>query len=155
MKLKECSICGRRFAANRLEKHKKICKATSKKRKVFDSVKMRVDGTEAAKFVIGKKKTNKPEKVKPNNWRAKHEEFVQTVRYAKAVTAIEKHGGDIRVVPKPVSNMNSDYIQCPNCGRKFNEKAGSRHIPLCKEKGQLTAIKQQQRHPIALVPNRR
>jgi hypothetical protein len=27
------------------------------------------------------------------------------------------------------SGPPSDYIQCPSCGRSFNQKAGERHIP--------------------------
>ncbi len=119
---------------------------------MFDSVKMRVDGTEAAKFVINKKK--KPERVKPNNWRVKHEEFLQTVRYAKTVSKIEKNGGDIRLLPKPPASLNLDYVQCPNCGRKFNEKAASRHLPLCKEKAQMNSVKQK-RLPLNIIQTKR
>ncbi len=138
VKLKECSICGRNFAADRLDTHKKICKSTSKKRKQFDSVKMRVEGTEAEKYVEKKKKSKQSEKpAKPNNWRKKHEEFIETVRYAKAVSQVERDGGNIRDIPKPAAASNSDYIQCPKCGRKFNEQAGNRHIPICKEKMQV------------------
>ena len=25
----------------------------------------------------------------------------------------------------------SDYVQCPHCGRRFNEAAADRHIPKC------------------------
>lgn len=47
-----CPICGRRFAADRLSKHKSICKNTSqKKRKVFDTTKHRTEGTDLAPYV--------------------------------------------------------------------------------------------------------
>ena len=47
-----CPICGRRFAADRLSKHKSICKNTSqKKRKVFDTTKHRTEGTDLAQYV--------------------------------------------------------------------------------------------------------
>lgn len=29
---------------------------------------------------------------------------------------------------------NPDYVTCPHCTRRFNESAGERHIPICKEK---------------------
>ena len=57
--LKPCPNCGRKFAAERLAKHAKVCKDSAKKlakRKVFDPVKMRVDGTEQAQYQ-GKTKT--------------------------------------------------------------------------------------------------
>ena len=48
-----CSLCGRNFASDRIEKHEGICaKTKSKKRKVFDITKMRVKGTEAESFVL-------------------------------------------------------------------------------------------------------
>lgn len=51
--LVSCSLCGRSFASDRIEKHEGICaKTKSKKRKVFDITKMRVKGTEAESFVL-------------------------------------------------------------------------------------------------------
>lgn len=48
-----CSLCGRNFASDRIEKHEGICaKTKAKKRKVFDITKMRVKGTEAESFVL-------------------------------------------------------------------------------------------------------
>lgn len=48
-----CSLCGRNFAPDRIEKHESICaKTKNKKRKVFDITKMRVQGTEAESFVL-------------------------------------------------------------------------------------------------------
>lgn len=29
-----------------------------------------------------------------------------------------------------------DYVQCPYCSRRFNEKAAERHINFCKEQAQ-------------------
>jgi hypothetical protein len=43
-----------------------------------------------------------------------------------------REGGDsvdaVHVDPNP------DYVTCPHCTRRFNESAGERHIPLCKDK---------------------
>ncbi len=51
--LVSCSLCGRSFAPDRIEKHEGICaKTKTKKRKVFDITKMRVKGTEAESFVL-------------------------------------------------------------------------------------------------------
>lgn len=54
LKLKECSNCGRHFAIDRIQVHQNACKH-QKKRKTFDSTKMRVSGTEAESFVKKKK----------------------------------------------------------------------------------------------------
>lgn len=51
--LTPCRNCGRNFATDRVSRHESICKKTAtKKRKVFDPVKHRVEGTEAAKYVL-------------------------------------------------------------------------------------------------------
>ena len=51
VELAPCKVCGRKFARERLDKHMAVCKdATKKKRKVFDPVKMRTDGTELAQY---------------------------------------------------------------------------------------------------------
>lgn len=45
--LVECRFCERRFNANAITRHEPICqKSQQKKRKVFDSAKQRVEGTE-------------------------------------------------------------------------------------------------------------
>ena len=52
-----CKNCGRNFAEDRVEKHEEICFLTSKKkRKTYDSTKKRVEGTDAATFVLNPKK---------------------------------------------------------------------------------------------------
>lgn len=116
-----CKICGRHFNSDRIEKHQAICtKAASKakKLKVFDPIKMRTQGTESEKFVkkgVHLKPTPKPKK---KDWRKQHEDFIATIRAAKSGNA-----------PPPTDN--SDYIDCPHCGRKFSESAADRHIPKC------------------------
>ncbi len=63
--LQECHTCGRKFAPDRLAKHYKVCKkASSKKRKVFDPVKMRNKGTENENYVMNQppKKNAQPTK---------------------------------------------------------------------------------------------
>ena len=71
--LAPCYNCGRSFAAERLAKHEAICNKTGRKqRKVFDSTKMRTQGTEAAQFNRpGARKATVPPKPK-SNWRKKH-----------------------------------------------------------------------------------
>jgi hypothetical protein len=33
----------------------------------------------------------------------------------------------------PPRSQNADYIECPHCLRRFNQTAGERHIPKCKD----------------------
>lgn len=40
-------------------------------------------------------------------------------------------GGKLSDLPPPPPSTNPDYIQCPHCGRRFNEAAAERHIPKC------------------------
>lgn len=62
--LRSCPTCGRNFAADRLQKHMKICKKNSnKKRKVFDSSKHRTEGTEMSQYVKQGRHLKEPTKV--------------------------------------------------------------------------------------------
>lgn len=146
--LAECRFCGRRFATDRLGVHEDICgKTGKKKRKIFDSTKHRVQGTELETYVIpgGKKVPSKkintnhqdrkhssklgaPPK---NNWRRTHEEFIAAIRAAKQAQNYVAQGGKLSDLPPPPPSSNPDYVQCPHCGRKFNEGAAQRHIPKC------------------------
>lgn len=128
-----CDTCGRGFDRGRIEKHRGICKkAASKKVKVFDATKMRTKGTEVEAYV--KRGLHKKEvPVKKSNWRAVHEEFIQTVRQAKVMQDHLAKGGKLSDLPPPPPSSNPDYVPCPYCGRKFNESAAERHIPRCKE----------------------
>lgn len=119
----------------------------STKRRIFDASKQRIVGTDAEKF------NRKPGKgmprsqssyssaaqqkglttgVKKNNWRKKHEEFIQSIRAAKQVQAHIARGGKLSDLPPPPPSENPDYIQCPHCGRRFNQQAAERHIPKCE-----------------------
>ena len=46
---------------------------------------------------------------------------------------IEKEGGDVAMLAPPPVSKNLDYIECPHCNRRFNQTAGERHIPKCKD----------------------
>lgn len=43
-------------------------------------------------------------------------------------------GGNLADLPAPPPLDTSDLTPCPHCGRKFNENAAARHIPLCLER---------------------
>ncbi|XP_067132459.1 uncharacterized protein [Centruroides vittatus] len=128
-----CSLCGRHFAKDRIEKHEVICqKINQKKRKVFDACKMRVKGTEAESFVRKGISVKEEPVKKKSNWRTKHESFLESIREAKRVQKHLAAGGKISDLPPPKPSENPDYVQCPYCNRKFNEAAADRHIPKCK-----------------------
>ncbi|XP_072930166.1 uncharacterized protein [Epargyreus clarus] len=132
-----CTVCGRRFAPDRLLKHQEICrKAHAKKRKPFDALKHRLAGTEAEPFISKLRKgvtssSTKVSKVNNSNWRQKHEEFIQAIRAAKQVQAHLNAGGKLSDLPPPPPSENPDYVQCPHCNRRFNQAAAERHIPKC------------------------
>ena len=61
LNLVPCGLCGRKFAAERIPKHQVACEkaqAAAAKRKKFDPVKMRAEGTELAQYASH---PNKPE----------------------------------------------------------------------------------------------
>ncbi len=61
-----CSVCNRRFASDRIQQHEAACMKASKQRRVFDSTKQRLEGTEAASyFRKGKGGKARNEPVKP------------------------------------------------------------------------------------------
>ncbi|XP_053571128.1 zinc finger C2HC domain-containing protein 1A isoform X2 [Bombina bombina] len=128
--LKPCKICGRTFFSATLKKHVPICqKSLVKKRKAFDSSRQRAEGTEISTIKPVKPRPEPPKK--QSNWRRKHEDFIATIRAAKGLTQIMKEGGELP--PPPPPSYDPDYVQCPYCGRRFNENAADRHINFCKE----------------------
>ncbi len=60
-----CSVCNRKFASDRIQQHEAACVNASKPRRVFDSTKQRLEGTEAASYLRktkGGKVRNEPAK---------------------------------------------------------------------------------------------
>ena len=56
----ECKFCGRRFHPDRVEKHMRICskhQKKSKRRKIYDGAKRRVEGTVFEEFQYNRSKT--------------------------------------------------------------------------------------------------
>uniref|UniRef100_W5MWQ8 Zinc finger C2HC-type containing 1C n=1 Tax=Lepisosteus oculatus TaxID=7918 RepID=W5MWQ8_LEPOC len=121
-----CTLCNRTFAAERLEKHRRVCeKMQNSRRKVFDSSKHRAKGTDLEQYINLKKKSTTPEvPPKRSTWRQKHEAFVRNVRQASEVQE--------DLPPPPPTGDNPDYVPCPHCGRRFAPRPAERHIPLCQ-----------------------
>ncbi|XP_075410338.1 zinc finger C2HC domain-containing protein 1B [Tenrec ecaudatus] len=125
-----CEVCGRRFAADALERHGPICrKLVNRKRKPFNSLKQRLQGTDIPTVRRGPQ--TKPQPVRTSNWRQQHEDFINAIRSAKQCTLAIKEGRPLP--PPPPPSINPDYIQCPYCMRRFNETAAQRHINFCKD----------------------
>ena len=75
-------------------------------------------------------------------WKEQSLSFREAIRQAKLVSQAESKAKATgiplhRLLPPPSmrsvdAGPPSDYVQCPTCGRNFNQKAGARHIPQCK-----------------------
>ncbi|XP_054018476.1 zinc finger C2HC domain-containing protein 1B [Dryobates pubescens] len=125
-----CVTCGRRFAQAVLVRHDPICrKVFKKKRKPFNSLKQRLQGTEIT--TVKTQPSQKKQPGKKSNWRQHHEDFINAIRSARQVTRALKEGRPLP--PPPPPSINPDYIQCPHCSRRFNEAAAQRHIKFCEE----------------------
>lgn len=93
-------------------------------------------GTEAEPYVKKSTRTQSQKAVsnanaKKNDWRRKHEEFIQAIRSAKQMKQHLAKGGKLSDLPPPPPSEHPDYVQCPHCKRRFNESAAERHIPKC------------------------
>ncbi|KAL3310221.1 zinc finger, C2HC-type containing 1B [Cichlidogyrus casuarinus] len=134
--LSPCHVCGRKFRSDILNRHQEVCsKLAKKKRKVFDSEKMRISGTDIPVHYNPKNKNaqayTKSEQ-KKKNWRVKHDELINAIRSARSYEISKATGAPLPPPPPPV--IDPSFVQCDYCGRRFNEKAAERHIPFCKEK---------------------
>uniref|UniRef100_A0A673XKY2 Zinc finger C2HC domain-containing protein 1C-like n=1 Tax=Salmo trutta TaxID=8032 RepID=A0A673XKY2_SALTR len=120
-----CTICHRKFAAERLEKHLQVCERMQhSSRKVFDSSKYRAKGTDLEEFMKTNSRSKSPE-VRKSNWRQKHEAFIRNLRQAHVPAA-----GALQ--PQPPIQDNDDYVTCPHCARRFAPGPAERHIPKCQ-----------------------
>ncbi|XP_073682723.1 uncharacterized protein zc2hc1c [Garra rufa] len=119
-----CNVCHRCFARDRLETHMKVCQKKRPQRKIFDMSQYRAKGTDLEEFMKTNSRSKTPE-LKKNNWRQKHEVFIQTMRQGRTHTPG-------RGPPLSVANLNSEYVTCPHCGRKFAPGPAERHIPKCQ-----------------------
>ncbi|KAI9552509.1 hypothetical protein GHT06_022875 [Daphnia sinensis] len=124
-----CPICFRTFKVESLERHKNVCqKVATKKRKVFDSAKQRLeDLPDVPKVNLSPQQqqqkvlssplvrrsmldtTTLSKKVPP--WKEKHLSLIKTVRQARG----------------------ADSNRCPCCERNFGDKAFDRHVEWCRE----------------------
>lgn len=133
----ECAYCHRKFATDRIEKHEQICsRMSSKKKRVFDASKQRLQGTEAAQFVSKTKNKDEP-KPKPSKFKQEHEKLVEALRAARKIQAYEKAKEEGKAVGPPpelpkYEIADDDRVPCPYCGRKFGAEAAQKHIAVCE-----------------------
>lgn len=77
-------------------------------------------------------------------WKADSLAFRQAMKQARQVSVAEKKSKETgiplaQLLPSNPTNdpandpVYATYIQCPTCGRRFNEMAGARHIPKCRD----------------------
>ncbi|PRP85836.1 Zinc finger, C2H2 type family protein [Planoprotostelium fungivorum] len=119
-----CSLCGRNFNEDRIAKHEAVCPGVKRAAPVA---------------AIPQPKPAAPAKTAPTSksvpkWKAQHQEFQNAIQYARKMKEIQEAGGNVvDLLPPPPPSSNPDYIQCPYCGRRFNEIAGERHMRTCKD----------------------
>jgi len=157
-----CPKCGRKFNENAAAKHIPNCKG-NEKRKVFNSAMARITGNEhinkdemkmaiqARKEIVKEKrladKGVKVNKKKDNTkWKEESKQFREAMKANRLMAKAEKEGksatfyldqeaakGGGGMGGGGAPSVPSNYVNCPHCGRNFNEKAGARHIPKCKD----------------------
>jgi hypothetical protein len=148
----ECPDCGRHFAPESLLRHTKICKKVFlSKRKVFNSSKQRLD---ANPETLKQKKTagragaavasNKPPtaaKSAASKWKEQSKQFREAMRAVRgggggggASSSSTGGDGSQQTNAQPAQPyIDPTLIQCPNCLRRFSEKAAERHLPVCQK----------------------
>lgn len=81
-------------------------------------------------------------KGKGPNWKSKSSAFRDAIREARQISIVERQAKAAGIplaaalppatIRSPDDPVYDDYVQCPHCGRKYNQTAGARHIPQCK-----------------------
>mmetsp|Transcript_14163 Transcript_14163/g.25331 ORF Transcript_14163/g.25331 Transcript_14163/m.25331 type:complete len:841 (-) Transcript_14163:248-2770(-) len=141
--LEPCSLCGRKFNADRIEKHMNACAKAQQKRKKFDTTKKRLEGVatnpDDKRIVLdalqSKNKAKSVAKAKADKaakWKRDSMALREAMKYNKEISKAQAAGIDISTLPPPTSSVHDDLVPCSNCGRTFSEQAAKRHIPLCK-----------------------
>lgn len=130
-----CPICSRTFLPKPFRTHIKICeKSSTKKRKPFNSLKQRVQGTDLADFhrhvIEHTRKIPEPEPEKPkpqSTWKQKHEELVRAIKAARGEAPPPPPPPVRRGVGAAVGTMGVTE-RCPVCDRQFGPKAFDRYV---------------------------
>jgi len=151
-----CPDCQRCFAPESLQKHVKICKKVfASRRRVFDSSKKRVEGIPELQTILEQQKKSKGRNAKAeaakaekaSKWKEQSSQFREAMRAAREYAQAKESGNLQAYLKDNQPNAKEPYVdpslkQCPNCLRRFNEKAAERHFPICKDiRAQPTMLK--------------
>lgn len=144
-----CHVCQRTFHPDALKKHAKICENVArKKRKVFNSLKQRVSGTDIAPFLdpARKKEQNLLDEKSAGQWRQKHAALLSTIKESRRST-VTMRDSPSSAQPTPTKRLQSastsslksvpqlnQHERCPSCDRHFGPKAYDRHVEWCRER---------------------
>jgi uncharacterized Zn-finger protein len=125
-----CSYCGRRFASDRLPVHERICaRASSRPKRVFNSQKQRLAGTEAATFFRRSGGYDMPRR--PNtSFKQEHAQLVAALRAARGGKLTPAMRKNLAAGP-----MRDNREECPYCGRRFGAEQLERHVKSCSGVG--------------------
>ena len=135
VQLVPCGICGRKFAADRLAKHEAACTKASQKRKPLNikEQRMTAEQKKAARSAPrgGSKRAGRAAK-----WKQESESFRAMLKQERRDKALLKAGVAMSDLPPPdvdpaYQAAQDDRLECPSCGRFFNEQAHARHIQHC------------------------
>ncbi len=136
----ECQYCGRKFNPDTLTRHEGVClqRPDKKKRKVFNSKAARLVSEEQKKLAKERRAEPKamPAKKIPK-WKLQSAQFRNAM---KSTAPNGTDGGDASDLP-PEMDERAGYVQCPTCGRSFNDEAAKRHMPFCANKAKLDVFK--------------
>lgn len=145
--LHDCPHCERRFRYEALQKHVKVCeKVFLKKRKVFDQSKVRLQHIKelnqidpfTAKVLKKSSTSTRPSSAtsatpSKSNWRDQSNAFREAMKAARNFNNQSSGSSSSSTLAAPSSPyIDPSFIQCPNCLRRFNQKAAERHLPICK-----------------------
>ncbi|XP_076182971.1 uncharacterized protein LOC143154845 [Ptiloglossa arizonensis] len=134
-----CAICARTFMPQSLEKHSRICERTAaRKRRVFDSAKQRIQGTELQGFRSRQEKKRQNEKASRSSasWKQNHDEFLRAIRAARCEVVdspMQKQCSN-SMAPSSAPTRANEQGTCPTCNRNFGIKAYDRHVAWCKDR---------------------
>ena len=146
-----CPHCGRKFVANALAKHTKICqKVFQKKRKAFNTQKQRIiDGEHASLMRQGQMmekkmaKTNQKNKGGIPKWKLQSMEFRQICRggFGGPVQIGKSSKGGVKGKSTGMqqqsytpSVITDSFIPCKFCNRRYNDEAYHKHLPGCERR---------------------
>jgi hypothetical protein len=65
----------------------------------------------------------------PSKWKQQSDAFREAMRASRDFSRALETGAPLP--PAVATAPDPSLIPCPHCGRRFNEKAGARHIPVC------------------------